>query len=208
MIGNFVFGASGISKESEKCAMKTPYVLMAEIILLIAAHPILAQHQHNSGPSAGSGFIPDSSDAVRDFQRSAAIQASGDQLVQLLSWAQRTAALNRQLADIGRVSKSRSSSGLSGEADTFKAALVTDNLDRNTFLVPLSAPQFLELRKPVRRLGRANDAMANAFSEITEGFGQTQDTKLLTNGLQRVKKAIATEQCEQQQFAREMGVTM
>ena len=116
--------------------------------------------------------------------------------------------MNRQLEDLRRVAKSRTSSDLPGELDTFKAALVADNLDRQEFLVSLSEAQQSVLDKPVRGLDRANDAMAKAFALISEGSGHAQNPKLLTKGLQTATKAIETEQHEQQGLAREMGVTV
>jgi hypothetical protein len=74
--------------------------------------------------------------------------------------------------------------------------------------VSLSKAQHSGLHKPVRELTRTDSAMTKAFSEIKQGSGQTQDSKLLTKGLQRAKKAIAIERDEQQRVAHEMGATV
>ncbi len=208
MIGGFVLGTSGISKGSKTSAMNKPYALIAAAVLIIAAYPMLAQHQHGGGPSGSGGPIPGYGGAMNDFQRAIAVQASNEQSAQLRSWTQRTATMNRELEDIRQGSESRRSGDVSDEIDMFKTALVTDNLDRHEFLVSLSGAQHSRLRKPVRGLDRINNAMAKALSAITESSGQTQNTKLLFKGLERAKKAIEDEQYEQQKFVREMGVTV
>ncbi len=208
MIGGFVLGTSGISKGSKTSAMNKPYALIAGAVLIIAAYPMLAQHQHGGGPSGSGGPVPGYGGAMNDFQRAIAVQASNEQSAQLRSWTQRTATMNRELEDIRQGSESRRSGDVSDEIDMFKTALVTDNLDRHEFLVSLSGAQHSGLRKPVRGLDRINNAMAKALSAITESSGQTQNTKLLFKGLERAKKAIEAEQYEQQKFVREMGVTV
>lgn len=210
MIGGFVLGTSGISKGSKTSAMNEPYALIAGAVLIIAAYPMLAPHQHGGGPSGSGGPIPGYGGAMNDFQRAIAIQASNEQSAQLRSWTQRTATMNRELKDIRQGSESRRSGDgdVSDETDMFKTALVTDNLDRHEFLGSLSGAQHSGLRKPVRGLDRIDNAMAKALSAITEISRQTQNTKLLFKGLERAKKAIEAEQYEQQKFVREMGVTV
>lgn len=208
MIGGFVLGTSGISKGSKTSAMNKPYALIAGAVLIIAAYPMLAQHQHGGGPSGSGGPVPGYGGAMNDLQRAIAVQASNEQSAQLRSWTQRTATMNRELEDIRQGSESRRSGDVSDEIDMFKTALVTDNLDRHEFLESLSGAQHSGLRKPVRGLDRINNAMAKALFAITESSGQTQNTKLLFKGLERAKKVIEAEQYEQQKFVREMGVTV
>lgn len=213
MTGHFVLTGPEISNGSRNNAMNKPYVLMTWVVLLIAAHPILAQHQHGGGssgrsaPSAGGGAVPDYSSAIVDFQKAIVLQATEKQSAQLCSWTQRTVALDRRIDDIRQISESRNSSGLSTEIEALEAALTADNLDRHEFLVSLSSAQHSGLQKPLRRLERIDDAIAKALSEITQSSGEKQNTKLLAKGLQRAKKAIEIEQSEQQRLVREMGVT-
>ncbi len=208
MIGGFVLETPEIPKESRTVVIKKPYVVIAAAVLFVAAYPVLAQHQHGGGPSGVGGAVPDYSSAMGEFQRAIAAQATAEQAAQWRTWTQKTATLNQELEDIRHMSESRKSDALSDDIDTFKAALVTDNLVRQEFLDSLSRTQRSELRKQVRRLNRANNSMAEAFSDITKSFGRSQNTKLLTKGLQRTKKALAIERDEQQRLAREMGVTV
>ena len=208
MIGGFALGTSGISKGSQTNAMNKPYALIAAAVLIIAAYPMLAQHQHGGGPPGSGGPIPAYGGAMNDFQRAIAVQASNEQSAQLRSWTQRTANMNRELKDISERSELRGPEDLSNEIDMFKTALVTDNLDRHAFLASLSGAQHSGLRNAVHGLDKINTAMAKAISAITESSGQTQDTKPLFKGLEKAKKAIEAEQHEQQKFLREMGVTV
>ena len=198
--------------------MNKSYLLIVGLILLIAARPILAQHQHGGGmpsggmPSAGmpsgGGAVPGYGGGMGDFEKAIAIQATERQAIQLRSWAERTAALDRQIENIRRISESQSLSGLSNEIEQLEAVLAADNMDRQDFLVSLSKAQHSGLQKPVRELTKTDRAMAKAFSEIKQGSGQTQDTKLLTKGLQRPKKTIAIERDQQERIAHEMGASV
>ena len=179
-----------------KGVMKKVSILVSGVILSIAAQPMLAQRGGDRWRDTGF---------VRDFRETAVVQASEAQSAQLHSWAQRAALLNRQLEDIRNASKRRKVDDLSDELDAFKAALVADNMDRQEFLASLSEVQRAELQKPVRQLDGATNAMAKALSEISEGFGQADNSKLLRKGLERVKKAIANERDEQRRLARAMG---
>ncbi len=179
---------------------------MAWIVLLIAAHPMPAQHQHGGGPSGGGGGAAPS--AMGDFQKAIALQASEMQSAHLRSWTIRTAALDRQVEAIRQKSESEASSDLSTDLEALKTALTADNLDRREFVEGLSSAQHSGLKKPQRGLDRANKDMAAVLSEIMRNSGQILDKKLLIKALQRVQKAIAGEQHEQQELAREMGVTV
>lgn len=205
MIRKSVIVAAPISKGVKRDAMNRLTIAIAGIVFFIAAPSLRAQR---GGHWSAANSTRGNSQAMGGFHGAIAVEASQAQSAELRSWAQRTAALNRQLVDIRHVSKSRRSGDLSGELDMFQAALVADNLDRQEFLVSLSGAQQSVLKKPVQGLDRTNNAMAKAFSEIMQGSGQAQNTKLLIKGLQKARKAIATEQHEQQQLAREMGVTV
>ena len=205
MIRKDIFVTAPFSNKVKRSAMNGLAITIAGVVLLIGAQPLHAQRSSNWG---ASNSVSRNRPTTGDFRRTLAAEASETQLAKLRSWTQRTAALNRQLEDLRRVAKSRTSSDLQGELDTFKAALVADNLDRQEFLVSLSEAQQSVLDKPVRGLDRANDAMAKAFALISEGSGHAQNPKLLTKGLQTATKAIETEQHEQQGLAREMGLTV
>lgn len=203
MIHKNILVAAPFSEKVKRSAVNGLTITIAGIALLIGERPL---HAQRGSRWSASDSASRNSQTTGDFQKALAVEASETQLAKLRSWTQRTAALNRQLEDLRHVAKSRTSSDLPSELDTFKVALVADNLDRQEFLVSLSAGQQSVLDKPVRGLDRANDAMAKAFALISEGSGEAQNPKLLTKGLQTATKAIATEQHEQQGLAREMGV--
>ncbi len=205
---NFVLTAIEISKGSKKSAMNKQYALMISAVLLVAAHTMPAQHQHGGGPSGGGGATPGYSSAMGDFQKAIALQASKMQSAQLRSWTLKTAALDQQIENIRQKSESESSGDLLTEIEALKAALAADNLDRHEFVTSLSNAQHSGLKKPVRGLDRASNAMATALSDITKNSGQNQGKKLLVKAIERAKKAIVAEQHEQQELAREMGVTV
>ncbi len=58
-------------------------------------------------------------------------------------------------------------------------------------------PDFCAMWKRVRRMLAA-----------AHPYEQSQDKKLLVRAIERAKRAIVAEQHEQQEFAREMGVTV
>ena len=205
MIGKNMWVAFSLPNNAQRGTRNGLAITIAGIVLLIGAPVLHAQRSSNWG---ASNSVPRDRTTTGDMQKALAVEASATQLSSLRTWSQRTAALNRQLEDLRHVAKSRASSDLPGELDTFKAALVADNLDRQEFLASLTEAQQSLLDKPVRGLDRANDAMAKAFALISEGSGQTQNPKLLTKGLQTATKAIETEQHEQQGLAREMGATV
>ncbi len=205
MIRKRVIVAAPIPKEVKRDAMNRLSLAIAGIVFIVAAPSLRAQR---GGHWSAVNSVRGNSQAMGGFHGAITVEASEAQSAELRYWTQRTAALNRQLVDIRHVSKLRRSGDLSGELDIFQAALVADNLDRQKFLGGLSGAQHSVLKKPVRGLDRTNNAMAKAFSEIMQGSGQAQNTKLLIKGLQKATKAISTEQHEQQQLAREMGVTV
>ncbi len=181
-------------------------LLISGAALVMAAQPMLAQHQHGGGAPGGGGYVADYSRATSDFQKAIALQATEVQSEQVHSWVQNTSALTQQLEDIRRSSKAAKARDLSGELETLMATLVADNLDREKFLGSLSGPQRSGLKKPVRKLNIANRGLAKAFSDLTLSSGQNQNSKLLVKGLQEARKAILIEQHEQEQLKHEMGV--
>lgn len=207
MIRAFVFAGPRISKENKDSAMnKLHALLIAGATLVLAAQPMLAQHQHGGRASAGGGYTADYSVDARDFQRAIALQATESQSAQVRSWVQTTSALTRQLEDIRGSSKANKARDLSGELETLMATLVADNVDREKFLASLSGPQRSGLKRPVGRLDKANRALAKAFSDLTLSSEQNQSTKLLGKGLREAKKATSIEQHEQERLSSEMGV--
>jgi hypothetical protein len=193
--------------------MNKRYVLIAGFAMAIAAQPVLAQHQHGGEPSGGGGHsdaggsVPENNRAISDFQKAIVVQATEEQSSHLRSWIQDTAALNQQLEVIRLLSESNDPGGFSSELETFKAALESENLVGHNFLAYLSGPQRSGLKNPVRKLDGANSALAKALAELTHASGNAQNGKLLAKELQKAKKAITTEQQEQQRLALEMGVT-
>lgn len=208
MMGSFEFATTEILKGIKRSAMNKPYALIASAVLLVASHTMQAQHQHGGGPSSGGGATPGYSSAMGDFQKAIALQASEMQSAHLRSWTTRTAALVGQVEAIRQKSESETSNDLSSDLEALKTAFTVDNLDRQEFVANLSSTQHSGLKKPRRGLDKASKDMAAALSEITTDSGQVQDMKLLVKALQRAKKAIAAEQHEQQELAREMGVTV
>ena len=182
-------------------------ILISGAVLVITTLPTLAQHQHGGGAPGGGGNVVGYSPAATDFQKAIALQATGTQSVQIRSWAQSTSALTQQLEAIRNLAISGKAGSLADELETLRAALVTDNLDRQQFLASLSKPQRSGLKKPVDRLDKVNRALAKALSDLM-GSGQSQDAKQLDKGLEEAKKAVSLEKHEQRELAGEMGVTV
>ncbi len=191
-----------LSNENNGEAMNCMRLTIAGIVLFISAPGLYAQRNVQ-----WSGGAPGNSQATESSHAATAFEARDEQSEKLRSWTQRTTILNRQLEDIRHILKSSRSGDFSSEIETFQNALVADNLERQEFLSGLSGAQHLVLEKPIRALDRTNGAMAEAFAQITEGSGHVQNAKLLSKGLQRAEKAIASEQQEQQRLSRGMGMT-
>lgn len=208
MIRKFVFRLRRISKDVKGGAVNKLNILISGAALFIATQPMLAQHQHGGGaPGGGGGYAVGYSPVATDFQKAIALQATGTQSTQIRSWAQSTSTFTQQLEDVRNLATSGKAGSLADELETLRAALVTDNLDRQQFLASLSKPQRSGLKKPVDRLDKVNRALAKALSDLM-GSGQSQDAKRLDKGLEEAKKAVLLEKHEQQELAGEMGVTV
>ena len=183
-------------------------ILISGAVLVIATLPTLAQHQHGGGsPSGGGGYAVGYSPAASSFEKAIALQATETQSAHIRSWVRNSSALTQRLEEIRHSSTPDNARGISDELETLRAALVTDNLDRQQFLASLSKAQRSGLKKPVERLDKANRALAKALSDLTSS-GQSPDAKLLDKGLDEATRAILLEMHEQQELAGEMGVTV
>ncbi len=185
---------------------KLHVLLIAGAALVMAAQPMIAQHQHGGGSAGGGGSIPTSNPGTSDFQKAIALQATAAQSAQVRSWIESTAALSARLIDLSHMSETGKPSDVTNELEALKAQFEDNNMSNNEFAAGLSTSQRSALKKHVKRLGEASHALAEAFAEITRASGETPNGALLTKGLQRAMKAIATEQYEQQRIADEMGV--
>ena len=204
-----VFEAPWISKENKESAMnKLQVLLIAGAALVMAAQPMLAQHQHGGGSAGGGGFIPTGNPGVSEFQKAIALQATAAQSAQVLSWMQSTAALSARLGDLSHMSETGKPSDVTNELEAIKEQLEDNNISNNEFAADLSTPQRSALKKHIKRLGEASHALAEAFAEITRASGETPSETVLIRGVQRARKAIAIEQQVQQRLADEMGVTV
>ncbi len=209
MIRKFDFVTLWISRENKESAMNKLHVLLiAGAALLMAAQPMLAQHQHGGGPAVGSGSIPTGNPGTSDFQKAIALQATATQSAQIRSWMQSTAALSARLGDLCHKSKTGKPSDFAIELETIKGQLEENNMSNNEVAAGLSASQRAALKKHIKKLSETSHALAEASTDITRASGETPDGKLLTKSVQRATRAIAMEQQLQQRLADEMGVTM
>ena len=191
---------------------KLHVLLIAGAALVMAAQPMLAQHQHGGGSAGGvsaggGGFIPNGNPGVSDFQKAIALQATPAQSAQFRSWMQSTAALSTRLGDFSHRSETGKPRDFTNELEVLKGQLEGNNMAHNEFAAGLSTSQRSALKKYTKRLDEASHALAEAFAEITRTSGDSANGKLFTKGLERAIKAIAIEQREQQRLADKMGVT-
>jgi hypothetical protein len=182
-------------------------IAISGAVLFIATQSVVAQHQHGGAAPSGGGNLAGYSPAAADFQRAIDLQATETQSMQIRSWVLRTSALTQQLEAIRSLATSGKTGSLVGDLEMLRAALVTDNLDRQQFLATLSKPQRSGLKKSIGQLDKVDRALAKVLSNLTSS-GQDQNARSLGKGLHEASKAILLERHEQREMAGEMGVAV
>src|ERR1039457_428769 len=86
-------------KESKGTMNRLHVLLIAGAVLVMAAQPMLAQHQHGGGAAGGGGSFPTGNPGTSDFQKAIALQATAAQSAQVRSWMQSTATLSTRFGD-------------------------------------------------------------------------------------------------------------
>lgn len=185
--------------------MKKIYILMVGIALSVASQSLLAQHSGHSMGGMGTGSSGANDSAMRDMQRSMAVQATEEQSMHLRSWIQSTLALSKQVDQLRGLVAGKNTSELSSALSALKTGLGESAASHDEFLKSLSAPQRSGLKKPVRKLEKINGALVASSAALLGTAGQSQNVKQLAATLQKTKKSIEELQQQQQQLANEMG---
>ncbi len=183
-------------------------LLISGAVLVMAAQPMLAQHQHGGGAAGGGGSFPTGNPGTSDFQKAIALQATAAQSAQVRSWMQSTATLSTRLGDFSHMLETEKPSDLANEVEALKGQLEENNTANDEFVAGLSGSQRSALKKHIKKLGEASHALAETLADITRASGETPNGKLLTKSVQRATKTIAIEQQVQQMLADEMGVNV
>lgn len=192
---------------------KCQVLLIAIAALFVAGRPLVAQHQHGGGATAGAGTatggdFTNINPGNSTFQRAFTLQATEAQALQVRSWIQNTAALRMQLDHLKDTAQSGESRDLLNQVEALKETVQRRAMAGTRFLASLSEPQRSALKKDLKKLGEANRELSGAFADPNLTSTGTPNRKQIVKEVQKALKAISIEQNEQQRLADEMGVNV
>jgi vacuolar-type H+-ATPase subunit I/STV1 len=151
----------------------------------------------------GSGSSGHPNTTMNDMQKMMAVQATDEQKSQFQSWNQNTAALKQQLEELRRAA---ATGDYSSQLDSFKAAVEKNNSGHHEFAGSLTQAQQAGLKKPLQKLGKTNDELAQALATATREISQADSNAKRAAKLTKVEKAVDTLLREQKEIASEMGI--
>ena len=183
--------------------MRKLTTLIAGLLLLAASQTMLAQHSGHSMGGMGSGSSGHDMGAMKDMQKMMAVQATDEQKSQFQSWNQGTAGLKGQLEELRRAV---ATGNYSSQLDSFKAAVEKNSNSHHEFAGSLTPGQQAGLKKPLQKLGKANDELAQALTTATRELSQAESNAKRAAKLGKVEKAVDKLLRKQKGIASEMGI--
>ncbi len=178
---------------------------MVAILMFVAPQIAVAQHGgHGAGGLNGKSYPQDSDSALKDFQNTVAVEATGEQRSQFLSWSQNTEAVKLRLQELRPVV---ATSDLSSQLSALKAAIEKSNTGYHDFIGSLTKAQHEGLKKQIQRLGKTNDELAKAGATAIRELGLANSGAKRSAKLAKVTTAIDNLLSAQKAIAVEMGIS-
>lgn len=177
--------------------------VLAVLLLFTASQTMLAQHSGHGMGGMGSGSYDHDTTSMKDMQKMMAVQATDEQKSQFQSWNQSTAVLKGQLEELRRAV---AIGNYSSQLDSFKAAVEKNSNGHQEFAGSLTPTQQAGLKKPLQRLGKTSDGLAQALATATRELSQADTSEKRAAKLVKVEKAVDKLLREQKDIASEMGI--
>jgi hypothetical protein len=180
---------------------------MAAVLLFVAPQIAVAQHRGTGGTSGSksAGNYPQETDsAIKDLQKTFALQATEEQKSQYQSWKVNTEAVKDCLQ------KLRTAVGTNDFSSQFKglqAAIEKSSSGYHDFVSGLSKAQRKELKKPIQKLRKANDKLAKAVATALHELGKMDSGGKRSSELENAESAVGNLLDEQKRIAAEMSIS-
>jgi hypothetical protein len=178
---------------------------MVAILLSVAPQIAVAQHRGTGGASGSknSGSPPQETDsAIKDFQKTFALQATDEQKAQFQSWKENIEAVKNRLQKLRAVVVSND---LSSQLNGLQAAIEKSSSGYHDFVSSLTKAQHAGLKKPIQNLRKANDKLAKAVATALHELGQANSGEKRSTKLEAAETAAENLLNEQKRIADEMG---
>jgi hypothetical protein len=178
---------------------------IAGILLFVAPQIAVAQHRGTGGTSGSknSGSPPQETDsAIKDLQRTFALQATEEQKSQFQSWKENTEAVKNCLQKLrATVVPDDFSSQLNG----LQAAIEKSSSGYHDFVSSFTEAQHAGLKKPIEKLRKANDKLAKAAATALHELEKASSDAKRSAQLENAETAVENLLNEQKRIAAEMS---
>jgi hypothetical protein len=180
---------------------------MVAILLFVAPHIAVAQHRGTGGTSGSksAGNYPQETDgAIKDLQKTVALQATEAQKSQFQSWKENTEAVKNRLQ---KLRAAVVPDDFSGQFNELQAAIERSGSGYHDFVSSLTEAQHAGLKKPIQKLRRANGKLAKVAATALHELGQANSDAKRSAELENAETAVENLLNEQKRIAAEMSIS-
>ena len=182
--------------------------LVCGIVLLMNPYALLAQRR--GGRGAGAANAPggvSSSDDLKDFKRTLALQASPDQVVQFRRLTESTQVARKSAQDFLKLAENTSKTDLFRSTDHLAVALDKAQTANQHFLQSFSDAQKSGLKEVTKKLDKANSDVTKRSKALTRDLERSRIAGQQISGVaERLDKALSDLQARQLAIGSEMGI--
>jgi hypothetical protein len=181
--------------------------LVCGIALLMTPYALRAQRRGGHGEGTARAPVGASStDDLKDFKRTVALQASPDQVVRFRRLTESTQIARKSAQDLLKFAENASKTDLF-RPDHLTSALEQAQTDNQNFLQSFSAVQKSELKKITKKLDKANSDVTKRSKALTSDLERSRIARQQISGVaQRLDKALNDVQARQLAIGSEMGI--
>ena len=182
--------------------------LVCGIALLMTPYALRAQRRGGHGEGTARAPVGASStDDLKDFKRTVALQASPDQVVRFRRLTASTQIARTSAKDLLKFSENASKTDLFQSTDHLTSALEQAQTDNQNFLQSFSAVQKSELKKITKKLDKANSDVTKRSKALTSDLERSRIARQQISGVaERLDKALNDVQARQLAIGSEMGI--
>ena len=171
--------------------------------------PYALRAQRRGGHGEGTARAPvgaSSTDDLKDFKRTVALQVSPDQVVRFRRLTESTQIARKSAQDLLKFAENASKTDLF-RPDLLTRALEQAQTDNQNFLQSFSAVQKSELKKITKKLDKANSDVTKRSKALTSDLERSRIARQQISGVaERLDKALNDVQARQLAIGSEMGI--
>jgi len=181
--------------------------LVCGIALLMTPYALRAQRRGGHGEGTARAPVGASStDDLKDFKRTVALQASPDQVLRFRRLTASTQIVRKSAQDLLKFAENASKTDLF-RPDLLTRALEQAQTDNQNFLQSFSAVQKSELKKITKKLDKANSDVTKRSKALTSDLERSRIARQQISGVaERLDKALNDVQARQLAIGSEMGI--